>query len=411
MKSNEIFFLSIGALNDRKVRSILTILMVVVGSSLMVVLNGLSAGQSNFIKKQLSQLASDAIFVTPGQRSFRGDSPPPSITINNAVVSKISSLSFVTDVVPQYRGSAQLNSQGNTVNTSILAMDPQKISVMFPSISFIEGSTTRQNDPSAMIVGYGVANPAGSSSPLVVIGQSVKATFSYVDAGGNQQRESKSFVITGITALSGNYQIDRLVVINQDAGNSFFHKSGKFDGLIVVAQSSEYLDPIQQEIKRLYGNTIGLTTPQSVLSLREQFTSGNNAFILSIGLIALIVGAVGIITTLYTSVTERIKEIGTMKAIGAQNSTILSLFLVEALLIGIIGASAGSVIGVGGGYFLSSFLFGAVPGPGSISITPVFLLEDLAKVWGLSVILSVCAGLYPAWKASQLSPMVALRRE
>ena len=81
---------------------------------------------------------------------------------------------------------------------------------------------------------------------------------------------------------------------------------------------------------------LGVSTAQSSLSLRASFTSGINSFILSVGTIALVVGAVGIITTLYTSVTERIREIGTMKAIGAQSKTILSLFLVEALIIGIL---------------------------------------------------------------------------
>jgi len=413
MRSKDIVSLAIEALYDRKVRSILTILMVVVGSSLMVTLNGLGAAQSNFIKQQLNQLATDVVFVSPGQRNFRGggDSSTPTITLNQAVVGKIKSLPYVEDVIAQYRGSVNLASQGNTVRVSVLAMDPQKLAMTTPSITFVAGSTVRENDPSAMLVGYSVANPAGATSPLVVIGQTVSASFSFVDSAGNQKQETKSFLVTGIMQLSGNNQIDQAVVINLAAGNSFFHKSGKFDSLSVKAQSSEYVDIVQKEIAGLYGSTIGLTTPQSLLALREQFTSGTSAFILSIGSVALIVGAVGIVATLYTSVTERIKEIGTMKAIGAQGSAILSLFLVEATLIGIMGATGGIVLGMVGGYLLSALLFSSVPGPGMSSLTPVYLIEDLVKVWALSLVLSIGAGLYPAWKASQLSPMIALRRD
>ena len=79
----------------------------------------------------------------------------------------------------------------------------------------------------------------------------------------------------------------------------------------------------------------------SICQAREQFQSGNSSFILDITFIALLVGAVVIITTLYTSVNERIKEIGTMKAIGAKNRFILSMFLSEALLIGLIGSTLG----------------------------------------------------------------------
>jgi putative ABC transport system permease protein len=131
-----------------------------------------------------------------------------------------------------------------------------------------------------------------------------------------------------------------------------------------------------------------------------------------VGIIALVVGAVGIVTTLYNSVTERIREIGTMKAIGAQNTEILALFLVEAALIGIIGASLGIIIGIGGGYIMSIFTTTTPTGGGQpIHIPPIFAPMDLLKVWLLSLILSVLAGMYPAWKASKLSPMVALRRE
>ncbi|NHI03182.1 hypothetical protein DYY67_0303 [Candidatus Nitrosotalea sp. TS] len=120
---------------------------------------------------------------------------------------------------------------------------------------------------------------------------------------------------------------------------------------------------------------------------------------------------VGIVTTLYNSVTERIREIGTMKAIGAQNLDILELFIVEAALIGIIGASLGLIIGMGAGYVLSIFTTTNVQGSGSIHIPPIYVLTDLLKVWILSVTLSLAAGIYPAWKASRLSPMVALRRD
>ncbi len=148
------------------------------------------------------------------------------------------------------------------------------------------------------------------------------------------------------------------------------------------------------------------------MAVRLQAANGTAAFNLMIGIIALVVGAVGIVTTLYNSVTERIREIGTMKAIGAQNLFILALFLVEASLIGIIGASLGLGIGVGGGYILSIATTSQVGfGGGAVHIPPIYNLSDLVNVWLLSLTLSIIAGIFPAWKASKLSPMVALRRE
>ena len=111
---------------------------------------------------------------------------------------------------------------------------------------------------------------------------------------------------------------------------------------------------MEEEIRTIYGNDIGITTVQAILETVEEFTGGINSFLSSIAIVSLVVGAVGIITTLYTSVIERIREIGTLKALGASNFTILGLFLMEAVLIGIIGASLGLAAGIGMGYMLVS---------------------------------------------------------
>src|SRR5919197_520725 len=412
----QIFILSFDALRERKARSALTILMVIVGSSLMVALNGMSVGQCNFINKQINTLAPNILFVSSGQINFRGGGgggppSPPTIIINTQVVDRIKSLPFVQQVVPAYRGQLQLNTQGNVLNTPVFAMDPQKVYLINPSLQLVDGSTIRPNDPSAMLVGDSIANPPGKTSPFATVGQTIKATFFFADPNsGKLEQESKSFVVSGIMQPSGNNQIDSAVIINEASGNSLFHKSGKYDVMIVAAQSADYVNAVQQEITTLYGsNNIGVITPKAILAARQQFQSGNSSFILSIAFIALLVGAVGIITTLYTSVNERTREIGTMKAIGAKKRFILSLFLTEALLIGILGSTLGLVMGIGGAYMLTSGFVSRTPGIGppgaaAANITPVFVAGDLFTVWVLSLLLSLAAGLYPAWKAARLSP-------
>jgi putative ABC transport system permease protein len=183
--------------------------------------------------------------------------------------------------------------------------------------------------------------------------------------------------------------------------------------MAVAAVSADYVNAVQQEITNIYGsNNIGVITPKSILAARQQFQSGNSSFILDIAFISLLVGAVGIITTLYTSVNERIKEIGTMKAIGAKSGFILSLFMSEALFIGLIGSTLGILMGIMGAYIMTGFAPGIAGGGGADAshISPIFLPGDLLNVWILSVALSLAAGIFPAWKASRLSPLEALRR-
>jgi putative ABC transport system permease protein len=424
MNIKEIFLLSFDALKERKVRSILTILMVVVGSSLMVALNGLGAGFGKFIDESFSMLAPNILFVSSAQQDqaasgpFGGGGPPPTprITLNTAVETRIRSLPLVSDVITSYQGQVELESSGETLSTSVFSIDPAKLYLIAPTLEFEEGSAIRSNDPSAIYIADQIAYPPGENAPFAIIGQTMRATYSFVDENGNQQEEARSFVVRGIMKPTGNPTIDNAVVFNKDAGNALMHKSGKYDGLLVAAESGEFVKTVEEEIRKLYGNDIGVTSPEAILKTIRELTGGFTVFILGIALVALLVGAVGIITTLYTSVMERTKEIGTMKAIGAQNSNILSLFMVEALMIGILGATSGLLAGMAGGYVLIAGL-GSSGGPGGDTgngignISPVFLPSDLANVWGISVGLSLIAGIYPAWKASRLSPIVALRRE
>ena len=408
----QIIILSFDAIRERKLRSTLTILMVVAGGALMVALNGMSAGNTAFITNQLNSLAPNIMFVSSGQHGFHGPSGPPTIIINSQVVNRIKSLPFVQETVPAYRGQLELNAQGNTQNAPVVAMDPSKISLILPNLQLVPGSTIKPTDPTAMVVGNTVANPPGAAIPFLSLGQTVKATYTYSNGvTGKAATESKTFVVSAIMEVSGNNYVDQSVFINEIVGNQLFHKAGKYDSISVAAKSADYVNTVQQEITNLYGsNNLGVITPTAILQTRMQFQSGTATFALEIAFIALLVGAVGIITTLYTSVNDRVAEIGTMKAIGAKSLFILALFMSEALLIGLLGATSGILLGIGGAYVLTGMSPHSSSGGGApASVSPIFVPSDLLHVWVLSVLLSLAAGVMPAWKASRLSPLEALR--
>jgi putative ABC transport system permease protein len=415
----EIFILSFDALKERKTKSILTIIMVMVGSSLMVAVGGISAGFGGFFNNQLSNLAANIIFINPAQVQQGGGGPvvgpppTPKITLNAAIENRLKSLPFVDEVIPSYQAQVILEAQGDSKEYQVFSMDPQKLTVLSPTIEFVEGSSVQQNDPSAIIISNELANPPGEPAPFLKLFQTVKATYTFVDpTTGKREQESKSFVVRGIIKQTGNPNIDNSAVIDTEIGNALFHKSGKFDSLIVVARSGIYVDAIEQEIRKLYGNDIGITTVKAIIKTVQEFTGGISAFLLSIAIVSLVVGAVGIITTLYTSVIERTREIGTMKAIGAKGRHILALFLTEALMIGIFGATCGILGGIVGAYVLSAGFGGGNDGGSSNSqIAPIFLAVDMTRVWLISTALSLLAGLFPALKASRLLPIVALKRE
>ena len=407
----EIFLFSFEALKDRKVRSILTILMVMVGSSLLVAVNGLGTGFTFFFNKQFENLAPNILFINSAQQDpntggiSSGPPPAPKIVLNSAVMSRISSLPLVNEVIPTFQGEITLISQGETRTTNSFAIDPSKLLVVSPTLEYEEGSSIRPSDPNAIIIPSDVALPPGEENQFLTIGESVRAEYSYIDpTTAKEKKETKNFVVSAIMKRTGNPTVDNAVVINTVTGNSLFQKTGKYDSLIVVAQSSDLVSLVEEEIRALYGNNIGITTVEAIIQTIKEFTSGLSSFLLSIAIISLVIGAVGTVTTLYTSVVERTREIGTLKALGAKNGDILALFLTESFLIGIIGATFGILIGIGGGYILSS-----IGAQNEDPITPVYLASNLATVWIISVLLSTLAGLLPSLKASKTLPIEALR--
>lgn len=390
--------------------------MVMAGSSLLVAVNGFSAGFTEFFNKQFNNLAPNILFVSSVPQSEDGGtaplvsgtsaSPTAKITLNQAVVSRIGSLPFVDEVEPSYQETVTVSSRGDSKSNPALSVDPNALTIIAPTLEYMEGSSIREGDPSAAILAEDVAYPPGEDIPFAQIGEAIRLTYSFVDEAGNTQDSSKNFVVSGIMESTGNPTIDNAIVINLEAGNSLLQRAGKYDSLFVAAEDSDSVDAVEEQIKAVYKNNIGITTVKAILETVEEFTAGITSFLFGIAVISLIVGAVGIITTLFTSVVERTKEIGTLKAIGAQGTTILILFLVEALIIGILGGSIGLLGGIGGGYMLTRAGPGAGEGP---PLEPVYLPIDMVRVWITSVILSMVAGFLPAWKASRVTPIAALR--
>ena len=159
-------------------------------------------------------------------------------------------------------------------------------------------------------------------------------------------------------------------------------------------------------MNRVYGkDSFGIVAPAAIMKAQQHTQSGSSSLTLEVGFIALLAGGIGVATTLYTSVNERRKEIGTLKAIGANPIFILSMFLSDAVLIGFIGASLGIVSGIGLAYLLSE----SGASGGGAYIAPIFLPNELLQVWLMSLTVTILAGLFPAWKASRLSPLIAMR--
>ncbi|WP_458207241.1 ABC transporter permease [Haladaptatus sp. NG-SE-30] len=142
-------------------------------------------------------------------------------------------------------------------------------------------------------------------------------------------------------------------------------------------------------------------TNEELLQQVQDLLNTLTGFVTGIAVISLVVGSIGIANIMLVSVTERTKEIGIMKAVGAQKRDVIQLFLVEAVLLGLLGALVGTPVGVGAAYLVAGY----------IDVSLVFPLEWFAIAVGVGVLVGVVAGLYPAWSAARTDPIDALRYE
>ncbi|MEM3737624.1 MAG: FtsX-like permease family protein [Candidatus Bathyarchaeia archaeon] len=415
----EIFSFSLNALRERKVRAALTILMVVIGASLIISLDGMSAGMNVFIEEQFSVLAPNIIIVTPAPVIMgAGGAQSNPVELNALTVNTLRSIPGVLDVSPIIARNVELRSGGSTISVMMVGMDQTKAHYIAPNIKLEEGQLVSPFDSVGVVVGHDIKYPPGQTQPFARLGQSLTAQYTVLEGSGSTQKPvtvKRSFIVRGSIedlGASSFIQMNDIALVSLSAAQTFFKTGGEYDAVYIVTRSADLNPQVEERIREIYGEDIGITTPKAIVETIQGFVSGFSVFVSAIAAISMIVAAVGVVTTLLTAVMERTREIGILKALGFKDSLIMLLFLSEAALIGAIGASVGILLGMGLGASLLSMLLAGTPQQGFFGeIKPVFFAGDILFVWGFALITSIIAGFYPAWRASSLDPIVALRRE
>jgi len=387
--------------------------MVIIGAALMTSLNGLNGGMQSFINDQLNVLGANLLIVTPSPifAGFGGESEKPPVTLNEQTVKTLKAVPGVDAVIPFYGGGVSIVSAGVSRDLTVTGIDQSKLRAIYPSLSMEAGSLVQPTDSVGIVLGNEVAHPAGRTTPFATVGQTVTLQLTMIQdtpQGQKTQTKTRVFQVKGIMKSLGTTGLDSSAFISTSAANALFEKGGKYSGIYVFTKSPELNDQVESRIKEIYQGNIGVVSPKTIAATVQQVLGGFTSFITSVAAISMLVGGVGIVTTLYTSVMERTREIGLLKALGFRNGIVMVTFLSESALIGLIGGCLGILVGIGGAQLLTRFLpFGPQPGAFKAVILPM----DLATVFLLSFVLSVLAGLYPAWRAARLDPIVALRKE
>lgn len=393
----------------RKLRTALTVLGIVVGVGMMLVILSLASGMESQARAMIRALGGADIILTnaTATRDARGPLETflgPSL-LSESIVDALYSIPGVYAASPQLSFRASINGRA----ASIYGIEPSSYEVVTGGLNIVEGRFL--SGSGEIVVGRALAEllnlTAGSSVTL-----------------STGQGEGNRFSIVGIFESGISLQELSGYVMLADA-QGITGRRGLVSQVLVKCE-----DPsLASQVANLISSTIEgvrAVVPAAMLERASQVLSSLTMFFTTIGLVALVAGSFGVVNTMMMSVTERTREIGILKAIGAKSRDVMRLFLAESLLIGLLGGCVGVLVGIALAYAFpvltaGLFSYGAVPfwtrapaiggraAAGIVLATPLLTPLNIAVCLSLGAIVGVLAGLYPAWRASRLRPVEAIR--
>ena len=403
---NDYFSIALKNLKHRGIRSWLTLLGIFIGVTAVIALISLGAGLKLAVSSQFGISNTEVLTVQAGGLNSYG--PPGSGALKPITVSDLDAIKKLSSVKTAIRRNVvSLRVDFNNIRQTKYAIQtpdgPDRAFVYENlQIEVEKGRLLVDSDTSKIMLGYNF------------ISSSTSGFDKKVEVGDKLNIEGKKFEVIGITKKKGSFIFDNVIYMNEKQLEEFMPNKDNVDVIAVQAQSKETLNKTKEDIEKLLRQRrdvkIGeedfeVQTPQAMLGTVNSILTGVQIFIVIIASISILVGAVGIVNTMTTSVLERKREIGIMKAIGAKNSQVFLQFLIEAGLLGLIGGIAGAIFGTLIGYLgtigISSFV------GGSLSPNIDFMLIGLTLIG--SFVVGAISGIMPARSAANQNPVEALR--
>lgn len=403
MNIMEIMRVSVRSILSNKLRSFLTMLGIIIGVSAVIAMVAIGKGSSSSVTSQINGLGSNLLIISPGQQSSGGINMGfgSSNTLSLDDISALRELSTVSDAVPSASSNFQVIYGSNNYNTSV-----EGTSVAFPEVRSVSVQSGRffnnyeyNNHENVAVVGSEIvtnlfsegANPIGETVKINRIPFTIVGVLASQGSSGMTNNDDK--IIVPISTAKARLGMTNVRTIYASATSAE----------VMTQAQNEITQALRtsHELKSSDDNDFSITNQSQILETAESVTSVMTTLLSGIAAISLVVGGIGIMNIMLVSVTERTREIGIRKAIGAKRGDILRQFLVESVILSIIGGLSGVAIGVGTALLLEKFA-GL-----SIELT----MEPMLYSFLSSMAVGIVFGVYPARKAAQLKPIDALRYE
>ncbi len=406
MLISEIISVALGALRANKLRSLLTMLGIVIGVAAVIAVVALGAGAQSAVKERISSLGTTLLTVMPGQqRGMGGVSFDQSVKLTmadaKALQEKATSLNAVQ---PEINSRVQVQYLNQNASTSAVGTTANYLEVRKYELQAGRMFTSQEDEGRQryVVLGQTVVTNLGIRSPDAIIGEAVRI-------------KGLQFTVLGVLKSKGQSSPfgdpDDQVLIPITTGRFRVFGTDRLRSISVLAQSEEKIPDAMADVQKVLRREHRLTSAKpDDFQIRSQAdflntlgeTTAVFTYLLSgIAAVSLLVGGIGIMNIMLVSVTERTREIGIRKALGATSANILLQFLVEAVVLCLLGGLVGAAVGSGGAAAMSSFAKWNT----QISLTSIVM------AFVFSAVVGVLFGVWPARRAASLDPIVALRYE
>ena len=403
MEYKEIIQSALQALRTNILRTSLTMLGIIIGIMSVILIYSIGQGAVVFITNELTSFGTDYFQINPGGSQISTFAGSETLTFDDLdAIRNDASLTNIKSIAPIAMASVPVSSNGEEDELLTYGITHEALDILRPEV--IDGEFITQEQEQ-------------SSERVVVLGSKVSETFfgeNSTVVGETIKINNRTFRVTGVvdssSALAGGFINNAIyipinVVINDILGEERLQEIdiSVYDQNSINQTIKDVEDLLRDrhDLKEEDENDFQISSAKDILSTVQTITGLLTAMIVAISGISLVVGGVGVMNIMLVSVTERTKEIGLLKAIGAKQKDILAQFLIEAVVMTLIGGVIGITLGTLGAFIVSL----------ALTIPFVLSVPAILIAVGVSSLVGIIFGLYPARRASRLSPIDALRYE